>query len=379
MVLVGGEPGSGKSRLVRELAALATAGGARRGRGRLRRGRSGRPTSRSPRRSARCSARCPTPSWRPSSAAGRSSSRASSPTSPRRPQPPRRSRAIPTPTGTARTSPSKTCSRAATETRPLVLVVEDCHWADVATLHLLRHLARPGDGRLLVVATFRDTEADVPTELAETLADLRRSESVVRLRLAGLSTPEIDELVCRLADTRRRAQPELVAAIAELTAGNPFLITELWRALQDGGAIAHDGDGLRLVRPLADIATPEGVREVVAQRIARVARRHARPARPGRDDRPGVRPGRRARRRRVGARQPADRGRRGSLERPDRGGRRARVLLPLRARARPPRRLRPPLRPPSRRSPPAGGRGAGAPAARTGRPSSPTTSRRPCR
>ena len=161
--------------------------------------------------------------------------------------------------------------RAATETRPLVLVVEDCHWADVATLHLLRHLARPGDGRLLVVATFRDTEADVPTELAETLADLRRSESVVRLRLAGLSTPEIDELVCRLADTRRRAQPELVAAIAELTAGNPFLITELWRALQDGGAIAHDGDGLRLVRPLADIATPEGVREVVAQRIARVA------------------------------------------------------------------------------------------------------------
>ena len=61
--------------------------------------------------------------------------------------------------------------------RPLLLVLEDVHWADAPTLLLLRHLAQgAGDARLLLLATFRDTEADVPPELAATLADLRRSE-----------------------------------------------------------------------------------------------------------------------------------------------------------------------------------------------------------
>ena len=73
-----------------------------------------------------------------------------------------------------------------------------------------------------------------------------------------------------MAGTPRAAQPDVVGAIEGLTAGNPFLVTELWRALHDSGAITREGPGLRLVRPLADVATPEGVREVVAQRIARV-------------------------------------------------------------------------------------------------------------
>ena len=80
----------------------------------------------------------------------------------------------------------------ASRERPVVLVVEDGHWADAPTLLLLRHLARTGDdARLLVLATFRDTEADIPENLAETLADLRRSGDVVRLHLGGLSTDEV--------------------------------------------------------------------------------------------------------------------------------------------------------------------------------------------
>ena len=78
----------------------------------------------------------------------------------------------------------------------MLLVLEDGHWADAPTLLLLRHLARAaGDARLLLLATFRDTEADVPEALAETLADLRRSDDVVRLRLAGLSGDEVTEFV----------------------------------------------------------------------------------------------------------------------------------------------------------------------------------------
>ena len=82
---------------------------------------------------------------------------------------------------------------AVAEKRPVLLVIEDGHWADAPTLLLLRHLARPGgDARLLLLATFRDTEADMPETLSETLADLRRSEDVVRLRLGGLSGDDVD-------------------------------------------------------------------------------------------------------------------------------------------------------------------------------------------
>ena len=62
-----------------------------------------------------------------------------------------------------------------TRRRPAVLVLEDGHWADTPTLLLLRHLARAaGNARVLLLATFRDTDADVSETLSETLADLRR-------------------------------------------------------------------------------------------------------------------------------------------------------------------------------------------------------------
>src|ERR1700693_3077032 len=57
---------------------------------------------------------------------------------------------------------------------PMLVVLEDLHWADLPTLLLLRHLARgASDARVLVLATFRDTDAEVPAELADALADLR--------------------------------------------------------------------------------------------------------------------------------------------------------------------------------------------------------------
>src|SRR6185436_18547572 len=89
---------------------------------------------------------------------------------------------------------------AVAEVRPVLLIIEDGHWADAPTLLLLRHLARPGgDARLLLLATFRDSEADMPGTLSETLADLRRSEDVVRLRLGGLSGDDVLEFVRRAA------------------------------------------------------------------------------------------------------------------------------------------------------------------------------------
>ncbi len=156
--------------------------------------------------------------------------------------------------------------------RPVLLVLEDGHWADAATLLLLRHIARSGGhARVLLLATFRDTEADVPETLSATLADLRRSDDVVRLRLGGLSGDEVSELVRRAAGGDVGAGlPEVAQAFRDLTDGNAFLVCELWRALVETSVVEVTDGAIRLTRPLGDLGTPESVREVVSQRVARL-------------------------------------------------------------------------------------------------------------
>ena len=157
--------------------------------------------------------------------------------------------------------------------RPALLVLEDGHWADASTLLLLRHLTRAaGHARVLVLATFRDTEADVPEALSETLADLRRSDDVVRLRLTGLSRDEVAEFVRSAAGGDLGPElRELSEGIHDLTKGNPFLVCELWRTFVETGAVELVGGTLRLARPHAEIGSPESVREVVSQRLSRLA------------------------------------------------------------------------------------------------------------
>ena len=79
----------------------------------------------------------------------------------------------------------------------------------------------------------------MPAELSAALVDLRRTEGVVPLRLTGLSSAEIGELVERAAGGDLGADlPGLAAAIHDLTQGNAFLVIELWRALVETGALA---------------------------------------------------------------------------------------------------------------------------------------------
>jgi DNA-binding CsgD family transcriptional regulator/tetratricopeptide (TPR) repeat protein len=159
--------------------------------------------------------------------------------------------------------------------RPILLVLEDGHWADATTLLLLRHLARSAwSARLLILATFRDSEADVPVELSETLADLRRADDVVRMRLEGLSGAEVADLVSRAAGSDPDPElRELATTIHDLTGGNAFLVCELWRALVETGIVEVTSGQVRVTRPLTELGTPESVREVVSQRLSRLAPR----------------------------------------------------------------------------------------------------------
>jgi DNA-binding CsgD family transcriptional regulator len=153
---------------------------------------------------------------------------------------------------------------------PVLLVLEDVHWADASTLGLMRHLVRSGaEARMLLVATFRDAEADVPAELTEALVDVYRTEGVARIRLGGLSESEIAEFVRLAAGVEPAA--DLRAAIESLTGGNAFLVTELWRELLDAGAIEIGRGRARLARPTAELGAPTTVREVVRQRLLRLS------------------------------------------------------------------------------------------------------------
>jgi DNA-binding CsgD family transcriptional regulator/tetratricopeptide (TPR) repeat protein len=151
----------------------------------------------------------------------------------------------------------------------VLLVLEDIHWAELPTLLLVRHLVRAGAGaRLLLVVTFRDTEADVPSILAEALVDVARAEGVTRVRIGGLGSDDVAEFV-RLA-SGHEAGPDVAEAMSTLTGGNAFLVTELWRELVDTDALEVRAATVRLAGPMATIGTPETVREVVAQRLARL-------------------------------------------------------------------------------------------------------------
>ena len=159
-----------------------------------------------------------------------------------------------------------------TRRRPALLILEDGHWADAPTLLLLRHLTRAaGHARVLLLATFRDTEADVPEPLSETLADLRRSDDVVRLHLAGLSGVDVAEFVRSAAGGELGAElRELAQTVHDLTKGNPFLVCELWRTFVETGAVELAGGTVHLTRPPSEIGSPESVREVVSHRLSRL-------------------------------------------------------------------------------------------------------------
>jgi len=156
--------------------------------------------------------------------------------------------------------------------RPVLVVLEDVHWADAPTLVLLRHLARtPWTGRVLIFATFRDTEADLHELLGQTLADLRRLDDIVRISLTGLTPQEVSEFVTRAVAGRAKADlQEIAGTISELTGGNAFLVCEVWRALLETKAVEMVDGQVMLTRPVAALGTPESVREVVSERLARL-------------------------------------------------------------------------------------------------------------
>lgn len=149
-------------------------------------------------------------------------------------------------------------------TTPLLLVLDDLHWADRTTLLLLRHVARaPTLSRVLVLGAYRSTE--VPGEgFAGALAELRRERLVSELALGGLDETEVAELVRALTDAHPSAP--LRRALHERTEGNPLFVEAIVRHLSDAGVDLARGGASELRR----VGLPQGVRDVIAGRLHRL-------------------------------------------------------------------------------------------------------------
>jgi class 3 adenylate cyclase/tetratricopeptide (TPR) repeat protein len=153
---------------------------------------------------------------------------------------------------------------------PVLLLLDDLHWAAKPTLALLRHLARGAGGRLLVVATYRTTDLDRAHPLSEVLADLRRDAGVQRIALRGLGEDETVEYVEAVGGQRLddRERP-LAHAVHVQTEGNPFFLGEVLRHLVETGAVRREeGRWVITVASPDEAGLPEGVREVIGRRLS---------------------------------------------------------------------------------------------------------------
>jgi DNA-binding SARP family transcriptional activator len=152
--------------------------------------------------------------------------------------------------------------------RPILLVLDDLHWADRATLKLLRHTVRDlQTSPVMVLGAARDEEFARDSALAGLLADLRREHPLVRTRVEGFDEDAADDLVA--SRLRSPQTPSFVRALHAQTGGNPFFMDEVLRSLHESGALGDDGQALE--HALEGMGVPEGVEEVIARRLARMS------------------------------------------------------------------------------------------------------------
>jgi DNA-binding SARP family transcriptional activator/tetratricopeptide (TPR) repeat protein len=152
--------------------------------------------------------------------------------------------------------------RNASESRPILLMLDDLHAADAPSLLLLQFLARElASMRMLILGAYRDVDPTPGELLASLLAEVAREPLTRRLSLVGLSEQDVAEYLELTAS--RLASPELVEALHEVTEGNALFVTETVRLL-----MVEKG---RAEPAAVNVSIPQSVRDVIAQRLAHLS------------------------------------------------------------------------------------------------------------
>ncbi|MDP2773859.1 MAG: AAA family ATPase [Nocardioides sp.] len=158
---------------------------------------------------------------------------------------------------------------AVAERAPLVLVLEDLHWAQEPTLALLSHVAESTAGeQLLVLATRRTTAPDRTDAVTYALAELHRLDGVERIDLVGLSTEDVAEYLSRQSGVSRASARAAASVLRDQTGGNPFFLQEYWHDLETRGGLAAMRSG--------SAQAPRSVQDALDRRLAAFDANHAR-------------------------------------------------------------------------------------------------------
>jgi predicted ATPase len=160
------------------------------------------------------------------------------------------------------------------QANPVLLVLEDLHWAAAPTVLLLRHLAESlGSGRLLIVGTHRpielNTDASEEPPLGTLLEGLNKLSRAHSLEVGPLSQGGVAEIVSVFGGAG--SPPALVRAICEQTEGNPFFVEEVVKHLAEEGRLQDSHGAWAPYATSEDLNVPESVRLVIGRRLTRMS------------------------------------------------------------------------------------------------------------
>jgi len=153
---------------------------------------------------------------------------------------------------------------------PIVAVFEDLHWADEPTLQLLLHVAQTASSMpLLIIGTYRDVELEVTRPFAKVLELLLRQRLATRLALRRLPASGVDALLEAMSG--HPAPSSFARVVFRETEGNPFFVEEVFQHLAEEGHLFASDGSWRTDLHVDTLDVPEGVRLVIGRRLERLS------------------------------------------------------------------------------------------------------------
>lgn len=159
--------------------------------------------------------------------------------------------------------------RQASRERPWVMILEDLQWIDSSSLQLFSYLGRHLTSMsLLMIGIYSEEEIEQGHPLGEILHELSRHSNYVHIPLPPLNQDEVEQLLIELWE--QEVPPDLAGKIYQHTAGNPFYVEEIAKALVDDGLVVWE-EGVRQFPALEQIRLPFTSQEAIRRRIARLS------------------------------------------------------------------------------------------------------------
>ena len=152
---------------------------------------------------------------------------------------------------------------------PLLVFLDDLHWADSGTLYVVRQLARVAPRlRMLMVLTYREIELDESGALNELLYDLTREHLATRIKLSRLTLGETRQMLETLFSGP--VAEELSGGIFQETEGNPFFVEEVCRALMQDSRLSLEDGRWRASVDIQELRIPQSVRLAIQIRVGKL-------------------------------------------------------------------------------------------------------------